>query len=148
MIERAQGFLRPGERVRQVMVAQGGINPRFQIAFLMAAFIGVQILSDAMGLAGNAGILMGALGGVAGGLLANGFITRRAVSVTDQDVVVLAYGRFGGARPTRVAARLPQGTRIGPMSGTWAQIELAGERLWVHKKWQGDAAAFTPAHLG
>lgn len=131
-----------------MVIAQGGINPRLQIAFLMVAFIGVRILSTAMGLAGDAGIFMGALGGLAGALLANGFITRRAVFVTDQDVVVLAYGRFGGVRPTRVIARLPQGTRIGPMSGTWAQIELAGERLWVHKKWQGDAAAFTPVQLG
>ncbi|AZP17493.1 hypothetical protein EJC51_16010 [Streptomyces aquilus] len=87
VVARAQEFLRPGEQVRRVVIAQGGINPRLQIAFLMVAFIGV-------------------------------------------------------------IARLPQGTRIGPMSGTWAQIELAGERLWVHKKWQGDAAAFTPVQLG
>ncbi|MFC8512397.1 hypothetical protein [Streptomyces sp. NPDC057257] len=70
------------------------------------------------------------------------------VLVTDRAVVVLEYGRFGGVKPTRVLARLPQGTPIGPMSGTWARIELAGERLWVHKKWHEDAAAFVPTRLG
>ncbi|MCT9078511.1 hypothetical protein [Streptomyces fulvoviolaceus] len=68
--------------------------------------------------------------------------------MTDRSVVVLEYGRFGAVKPTRVLARPPLGTEIGPLSGTWARIELAGERLWVHKKWHGDAAAFTPARLG
>lgn len=119
------------------------------MVFFMVGLVGVRVLFTAMGAAeGAAGYLAGFLGGLAGVLLANGFTTRRGVLVTDRNVVVLEYGRFGGVKPIRVIARLPQGTRIGPMSGTWAPIELAGERLWVHKKWQGDAAAFTPAQLG
>lgn len=149
VIGRAQRFLEPDERVRRVVLAQGGINPRLRIVFFMVAAVGVRVLLTAMGEAeGAAGLLGGFLGGLAGAFLANGFTTRRGVLVTDRNVVVLEYGRFAGVRPIRVIARLPQGTRIGPMSGTWAPIELAGERLWVHKKWQGVAAAFTPAQLG
>lgn len=69
VVERSQGLLEPGEQVRRVLLAQGGINPWAQVVFFMVGL-------------------------------------------------------------------------IGTLSGTWAQTELAGERLWVHKKWHGDAAAF------
>ncbi|MFG2935182.1 hypothetical protein [Streptomyces sp. NPDC048282] len=60
---------------------------------------------------------------------------------TDRGWDVLEYGRFGGVKPTKVIRRLPQSAGIWTLSGTWAQTELAGERLWVHKKWHWDASA-------
>ncbi|MEU6380314.1 hypothetical protein [Streptomyces sp. NPDC046909] len=139
-IERSQRFLEPGEQVQRVVFAQGGINPWFQVVFFLVALIGLRIVTG--------GLLGGALGGLAGALLVNAFITRRLVLVTDRAVVVLEYGQFGGVKPKRVLARLPMGTGIGPLSGTWAQIELGGERLWVHKKWHEAAGAFVPTKLG
>ncbi|MFJ3302383.1 hypothetical protein ACIPSA_04545 [Streptomyces sp. NPDC086549] len=145
---RSQGFLEPNERIRRVMLAQGGINPWAQVVFFLPGLIGTRILADAAG-AGVAGAaLFGALGGVLGAAVAAPLISRRVVLVTDRGVVVLEYRRFGGVKPTRVIARLPQDTVIGPLSGTWAKIELAGERLWVHKKWHGAAAVFEPTPLG
>jgi hypothetical protein len=28
----------------------------------------------------------------------------------------------------------PRATRLGPFSGTWARIDLAGDRYWVDKR--------------
>jgi hypothetical protein len=139
VVERSQGFLEPGEQVRRVVIAQGGINPWLQVVFFMVGVIGVRVVASVVGAAGG-GVLWGALGGLAGAVLASAFISRRVVLGTDRSVVVLEYGRFGAVKPTRLLARLPEGTAIGPLAGTWARIELAGERLWVHKKWHGDAA--------
>ncbi|MGI5413874.1 hypothetical protein ACQEV9_44620 [Streptomyces chartreusis] len=147
VIERSRRFLEPDEQVRRVILAQGGINPWLQVVFFVVGLIGVRIAFNAVGADGVLGIFYGVLGGAAGALVAGALTSRRVVLVTDRSVVVLAYGRFGGVKPSRLAARLPRDTRIGPLSGTWAPIELGGERLWVHKKWHGDAAAFE-ARLG
>jgi hypothetical protein len=146
---RAQGFLESGEQIRTAMPAQGGISPWLQTVFFLAGAIGARFAFAAVGAAGAFDGLWIVLGAVVGALLANAFISRRVVLVTDRAVVVLEYGRFAvTVKPTRVLARLPLGTGIGPLSGIWARIELGGERLWVHKKWHRNAAAFTSAGLG
>jgi hypothetical protein len=62
-----------------------------------------------------------------------------------------------GTSAKEVLARLPRSTRIGPLSGLWARIELNGERQWVHKRFHGDVAmadsravtaAASPPHAG
>jgi hypothetical protein len=70
------------------------------------------------------------------GLLGQPLIKRRVIAVTDRSVVVLGAG-FGGT-PTEVLHRLPAATRIGPANGVWATIHLAGERIWVHKRFHRD----------
>ncbi|WP_329248209.1 hypothetical protein OG223_15835 [Streptomyces sp. NBC_01478] len=138
MIERSQGFLEPGERVERVLLAQGGLNPWAQVGFVVVGLIGVRVVAVAAGASGGFGALGGVLGALAGAMIAAAFTTRRVVLSTDRGVVVLEYGQFGGVRPSKAIARLPQGTTIGTLSGTWARTELAGERLWVHKKWHGN----------
>lgn len=140
VVERSRGLLEPGERVERVLLAQGGINPWAQGGFPLVGLIGVRAVAIAAGASSVVGALGGVLGALAGAVIAAALTTRRVLIATDRGVVVLEYGRFGGAKPTKVVARLPQGTAIGSLSGTWAQTELAGERLWVHKKWHGDAA--------
>ncbi|MFJ9243070.1 polymorphic toxin-type HINT domain-containing protein [Streptomyces sp. NPDC101776] len=137
---RSQGFLEPGERVERVLLAQGGINPWAQVGFPPVGLIGVRAVAVAAGASGGVGALGGVLGALAGAMIAAVLTTRRVVLATDRGLVVLEYGRFGGVQPSKVIARLPKETAIGALSGTWAQTELAGERLWVHKKWQGDTA--------
>ncbi|WP_405993810.1 hypothetical protein [Streptomyces sp. NBC_00986] len=141
VVERSQGLLEPGERVERVLLAQGGINPWAQVGFPLVGLIGVRAVAVAAGASGGVGALGGVLGALIGAVVAAALTTRRVVLATDRSVVVLEYGRFGGVKPTKVIARLPRDTAIGTLSGTWAQTELAGERLWVHKKWHGDAAA-------
>src|SRR4051812_20038234 len=145
--ERARRLLEPGERVVRVFLAQGGIKPSASVWIVLTGLLGTRTLASAAGAGNWQAALWGWLGAMAVAAVTTCLTTRRVVLVTDRNVVLLEYGRLGGVKPRRVIARLPQGTRIGPLSGTWAQIELAGERLWVHRKWHGDAAAFE-AQLG
>jgi hypothetical protein len=141
VVERSQDFLEPVERVERVLLAQGGINPWAQVGFPLVGLIGVRAVAIATGASSGVGALGGVLGALVGAVIAAALTTRRVLIATDRGVVVLEYGRFGGVKPTKVIARLPRGTEIGALSGTWARTELAGERLWVHKKWHGDVAA-------
>jgi hypothetical protein len=142
VIERSQGFLEPGERIERVLLAQGGVTPWAQVGFPLVGLIGVRTVAVAAGATGGVGALGGVLGALIGAVVAAAVTTRRVVLATDRGVVVLEYGRFGGVRPTKVIARLPLGTEIRALSGTWAQTELGGERLWVRTKWHGEAVAF------
>lgn len=100
-------LLHPGESVRQVFLAQGGLNP-----WLAAYF----------------------------GLLMPMLVRRRIIAVTDYAIVVFEAG-FNGTKPGRAIDRLPRGTRIGPVKGVWSPINLAGEKLWVHRRFHKDINA-------
>lgn len=59
----------------------------------------------------------------------------RCVAVTPDAIFVLESSKWsGGAKPQRLLGHLPRGTRLGPVSGRWAPIELLGQRHWVHKR--------------
>lgn len=49
VVERSQGLLEPGEQVRRVLLAQGGINPWAQVVFFMMGLIGVRAVAVAAG---------------------------------------------------------------------------------------------------
>jgi hypothetical protein len=74
-----------------------------------------------------------------------GFMFRnkyRCVVVTDDAITVLESTRWsGGARPQGMAGRMPRHTRLGPVSGRWAEVDLLGERHWVHKRFHDQVAA-------
>ncbi|MFI2645582.1 hypothetical protein [Streptomyces sp. NPDC018610] len=144
--ERTQRLLQPGERIGRVIVAQGGISPRAALWIVVAGLAAGQGLALAAG-GGGQGPLGGFVGMMVSGVVVVCLTTRRVLAETDRNVVVLKYGRFGGVKPTRVITRLPRSTAIGPFAGTWTRTTLAGERLWVHRKWYGDAASFD-ARLG
>lgn len=129
-----------------MVLAQGGINPWLQSVFFLSGLIGARFAVVSWSGAGGFDLLWSVLGAMGGAFLANAFISRRVVLLTDRGVVVLEYGRFSGVRPTRLLARLPSGTALGPLSGLWARTELAGERLWIHRRWHGSVAAPTVPH--
>lgn len=54
------------------------------------------------------------------------------VCVTDDAVHVLRSSV--GGKPKELVGTLPRDHRFGPVSGVWAQIELLGERHWVHRR--------------
>jgi hypothetical protein len=140
--------LEPGEQVGRVVLAQGGFNPWLQNAFFLSGLIGARFAAASWGGPGVFDLLWTLLGALAGAVLGTVFISRRVVLMTDRGVVVLEYGRFGRVQPTRVLARLPAGTRLGPLSGLWARTELAGERLWIQRRWHRDAAVPKAPHVG
>jgi len=47
----------------------------------------------------------------------------------------------GGAKPRELAGRMPGHTRLGPVPGPWAKVDLLGERHWVHKRFHHQIAA-------
>ena len=59
----------------------------------------------------------------------------RCVAVTPEAIYVLeSTKRSGGAKPRKLAGQMRRHTRLGPVSGRWAEIDLLGERHWVHKR--------------
>lgn len=66
----------------------------------------------------------------------------RCVAVTQGAVYVLDSSRWsGGATPQRLLATLPRRTQLGPVSGRWAQVNIAEERGWVHKRFHDAISA-------
>ena len=47
----------------------------------------------------------------------------------------------GGAKPQSLVGTLPRQTQLGPVSGRWGQVNLLGERHWVHKRFHHQIAA-------
>jgi hypothetical protein len=47
----------------------------------------------------------------------------------------------GGAKPQSLVGALPRHTQLGPVSGRWGQVNLLGERHWVHKRFHPDVTA-------
>jgi hypothetical protein len=74
-----------------------------------------------------------------------GFMSRnkyRCVVVTRDEITVLeSTGWSGGAKPQEVVGRMPRHTRLGPVTGRWAEVDLLGERHWVHKRFHDQIAA-------
>ncbi len=74
-----------------------------------------------------------------------GFLSRnkyRCVVVSDDAITVLDSSKWsGGARPQELVGRMPRHTRLGPVSGRWAQVDLLGERHWVHQRFHDQIAA-------
>lgn len=108
---RCKPFLDPGERVRQVLVAEAGLSPDVgwdRSWFLLSALRGSQ----------------------------HEF---RLVCVTDRAIVVLRASRQ--LKPQNVLARCSRNVRFGPMSGAWAPTDALGGRLYIHKMSHEDVAA-------
>lgn len=62
-------------------------------------------------------------------------------AVTDRSIVVIRASKWLPSKPKELEARLPRGTRIGPLSGIWGQSESLGQRVWIHKRFHKDVAA-------
>ena len=74
-----------------------------------------------------------------------GFMSRtkyRCVVVTKDAITVLESTRWsGGAKPQEIVGRMPRHTRLGPVTGRWAEVELLGERHGVHTRFHDQIAA-------
>ena len=66
----------------------------------------------------------------------------RCVVVTDDAIYVLDSTKWsGGSKPQEMVGRMPRHTRLGPVSGRWAEVDLLGERHWVHRRFHDQIAA-------
>lgn len=104
---RTAPYLEPGEEVRQVFMAESGAPPWLFF-----------------------GILLGL-----GALVVVWLMRPLIIAVTDRSVVVFRATRFRVATPKELVARLPRQTRLGPVNAKlWAKLDLAGQRVWVHRR--------------
>jgi hypothetical protein len=111
LVERSAPFLPPGSVVRQAFVAQSA--PSFA-AFVVTYVTGLAIFGNRY----------------------------RCVAVTADGVYVLEGTKAsGGARPVALVGAMPRSTRLGPVAGRWAEVELLGERHWVHRRFHDQVAA-------
>ena len=70
------------------------------------------------------------------------WIKYRCVAVTQEAIYVLESSKLsGGAKPRSLVGTLPRQTQLGPVSGRWSQVNLLGERHWVHKRFHHQIAA-------
>ncbi|MEV6110741.1 hypothetical protein AB0M28_39490 [Streptomyces sp. NPDC051940] len=133
--DRSRPLLEPGETVLSVRLAQGGMPP-VAAGFLLGGLLAISMLVFKVG---------GALGGLLCGLLVASLVTRRVIVRTDQALLLLEYGKLTfSITPRRVLARLPQDTTVAPSGGFWAVTHVAGEKLYVHKKWQHEFPIHQP----
>jgi len=104
LVRRARPFVPPDSEIRQAFIAQ---SARGFWIIMLAYLTGLTIC----------------------------WIRYRCVVVTDEAIYVLDARKWsGGSRPRALIATLPRHTRLGPVSGRWASVDLAGERHWVHKR--------------
>lgn len=78
--------------------------------------------------------------GLGGGILMLILGKPRDVVVTDRAIVVLRQSKLT-ATPKELLGRLSRETRLGPLKGIWAKTELNGEKVWIHRRFHGDAKA-------
>jgi hypothetical protein len=120
IIEAAAPLLKKGEVVAQVVRATQGPNKWFGLLFAMAVGLGVGFVTPP----------------AAVGLVLVVWMTyarvyaRRIILVTDRRILVIAGSRYRYV-PTAILDELEVDTRLGPTTGLWMEIELAGRRLFV-----------------
>jgi hypothetical protein len=111
LVERATPFLPIGSEIRQAFICQAAPNFAY---FLVTYVTGLTML----------------------------WIKYRCVVVTDEAIYLLESTRLsGGAKPHSLVGTLPRHTKIGPVTGRWTQLDLLGERHWVHQRFQAQIAA-------
>ncbi|MGV9268241.1 hypothetical protein ACWDRR_26660 [Kitasatospora sp. NPDC003701] len=111
LVRRAAPFLPAGSEIRQAFVCQSAPNFWF---FVITYLTGLTVFWN----------------------------TYRCVAVTADAIYVLdGSKRSGGAAPRRLAGVMARDTRLGPVSGRWHQVELLGERHWVHRRFGEQIAA-------
>jgi hypothetical protein len=111
LVERATPLLPAGSEIRQVFICQSAPNFFF---FTITYLTGLTMF----------------------------WIKYRCVAVTQDAIYVLESSKpSGGAKPQSLVGTLPRHTRLGPVSGRWSQVNLLGERHWVHKRFHDEIAA-------
>ena len=70
------------------------------------------------------------------------FAKPRIVAVTNQRIIVLRAGKWLGTKPKDIVAELPRQTPMGPLRGRlWGKTHIAGEEVWIHKRFHKDVEA-------
>jgi hypothetical protein len=76
--------------------------------------------------------------GIAGIFVFLGLNHYRILAVTPTRIVVLDAGKTSMKKARGVVTVLPRSTRLGPATGMWHKIPVAGETLRVHRRFYKD----------
>ena len=118
-------FLEPDETVKWMLPAQGGLHP---FTMLLLAVLVLDPRSWVMGV--TITVVVFAIVAV---LTTARY---RVIAITSDDVLLLRARGWRPAKPVELLDRSPRTTKFEVRSQFWSQIEVAGERLWVHKRFQ------------
>ena len=111
LIEHSTGFLPPGSQIRQAFICQSAPNFGY---FLITYLTGLTVF----------------------------WIDYRLVVISQDAIYVLDSTKAsGGAKPKSLLVTMPRHTQLGPVTGRWGQLNLLGERHWVHKRFHADIVA-------
>ncbi|WP_431972623.1 hypothetical protein [Nocardia sp. bgisy134] len=111
LVERSAPLLPAGSEIRQVFICQTA--PSF-VFFLITYLTGLTMFWNKY----------------------------RCVAVTQNAIYVLESSKLsGGAKPQQLVGALPRHTQLGPVSGLWGQVNILGQRHWVHKRFHDAIAA-------
>lgn len=140
----SEGLLLPGEKVVKSYQAAARMHP------LVPVGVGVLVIAVGRPLLGELfdNVLLGGLLGLLLGAAAAMLGTYRVIVWTDRRTLLLHRSRWSSTGGLRVRVVLPKGVDLGALSGTYARVELGGEKLWVHKNYylQGQLAPQLPVH--
>ena len=63
------------------------------------------------------------------------------IVVTDRRILVLKASAMSTTKPKEVLGTFPRETKLGPVSGVYAKINLGGTRYYVHRRFHDDVRA-------
>jgi hypothetical protein len=122
-------FMEPGEALQTSVPAQGGVHP---FALLVP---GLGAVAVAVFTTGQPAVQIGLMT-LAFTLIGAALTTARyrVIGITNRAVLLCAARPFRPAKPTKLIERLSHGDDFTPNGSFWGQVQVGGERLWVHRR--------------
>jgi hypothetical protein len=69
-------------------------------------------------------------------------VSYQCVAITQDAIYVMNSTKpSGGAKPVTLIGTLARHTRLGPVSGRWSEMDLLGQRHWVHRRFYPEIIA-------
>ncbi len=124
-------FLEAGEKVKWILPAQGGLHPFTMLFFAVFILLAVLVLDP------NSWIMGVTISTVVFAVVAVLTTARyRVIAITSDDILLLKARGWRPAKPVELLHRVPRTSKFEVRGQFWSQIEIADEKLWVHKRFQ------------
>ena len=124
-------FLEADEKVKWILPGQGGLHPFTMLVFAMFILVAVLVLDPSSRIMGvTITIVVFAVVAV---LTTARY---RVIAITSDDVLLLKARGWRPAKPVELIRRVPRTAKFEVRGQFWSQVEVAGEKLWIHKRFQ------------
>ncbi|MFL2986839.1 MAG: hypothetical protein ACJZ57_06290 [Candidatus Poriferisodalaceae bacterium] len=125
-------FLEAGENVKWILPAQGGLHPFTMLFFAVFILLAVLVLDPRSWIMGTTITIV--VFAVVAVLTTARY---RVIAITLDDILLLKARGWRPAKPVELIRRVPRTSKFEVRSQFWSQVEIAGEKLWIHKRFQG-----------